>query len=117
MEDDPLLAADGLVSAFGEMTKALNRVKGRTRTLSILLAVLTLLVVAVVAGGVAIYRVQQTACESGNTVRAGLLDIADTLEAAQLAPRADGRERTAEEIATAAAFVADLRDDFALRDC
>lgn len=60
---------------------------------------------------------QTVACESGNNVRQGLLNVADALEEAGTTPRADGRPRTEAEIAANRKFVAGLRTDFALREC
>ena len=117
---DPIAAAAELTESFQQTANAikdLSKMPGRVRTLRVLMATVFLLVAGV---GWLVYRVdeaQEKACESGNNVRGGLLHIADTLEAAQLAPRPDGRVRTEAEVEAARQFIADLRTDFALRDC
>lgn len=116
-EADPVLVASGLAEAFAENTKALHKVQGRTRTISVLLVLVMLALVGLGGTVYAIRQIQLTNCRATNDVRSGSLHIADTLEAALLEPRPDGRERTPQEIAATQAFVADLRDDFALREC
>lgn len=109
--------ATALTFALEENSAALGRVLRRQR---ITMAVTALLAALMLITGylyVEVRQAQNAACESGNNVRSGLLRVADTLEAAYAAPRPDGRERTPVEVERERDFVADLRTDFALRDC
>lgn len=112
-----LARAVELKQALSDNTEALNQVK---RHQFITTGALLGLLIAYVVLGALFFQVratQQSACESGNKVREGLLHVADVLEASQQEPRADGRERTPREIEQGREFVADLRRNFALRDC
>lgn len=117
---DPIAAATELTESFRDVTEELRDLKmvaGRVRTLRILM--LLVFVLFAITGWL-MWRIdesQEAGCRAGNNVRRGLLNVADTLEASQQAPRPDGRERTPAEVEAGRQFVADLRDDFALRRC
>lgn len=121
---EAIIRAAELRTSLDENTAALNRVKARQVITSGALVALLLMTVFL---GVVYWQVNDTqndlkaaevaSCESGNSVREGLLHIADVLEDALSEPRADGRPRTEAEIAATRDFIAGLRADFALRDC
>lgn len=117
MATDPIKRAGQLAMALTENTTALRKVRRGQHVISVLVGLLFAL--SAVTGWLylEVRDTQQRSCESGNNVRSGLLHVADTLEAQQLEPRPDGRPRTPAEVEAARKFIADLREDFALRRC
>lgn len=98
LNPDPVITASELAAALRENTQALQSLRNRYRL------ILAFVLITAMAVGFS-FKVRYDACLDDNRLRTGLLNVADTLEA--------GGEPTPER----AAFVAELRRDFALRDC
>lgn len=103
--------------SLDENTRALHRVKRHQFITSGALVGLLVVAAVLVVLFFQVSDAQDTACNSGNNVRQGLLNMADVLEESLSAPRPDGRPRTEAEIAATREFVAGLREDFAIRAC
>lgn len=114
---DPVTAASELTAALQDNTASLRKVLDRQRLLAVSVALLLGLFGLQGWFLLELRDTQHHACVANNDLRSGSLHIADALEQSLAAPRPDGRERTSAEIAATREFIADLRSDFALRDC
>lgn len=103
-DEQVLATADAFVDALQDRNRILQRV------------VFGLLVVILLLGGGEwqLHNSQVHSCRSNNEMRQGLLNFAGTIEQNN---RDQAATRTPEQINASNAYVAELRHDFALRDC
>lgn len=113
---DPVEVAADLTLALKENTAILQQVQRRQRLTA---WVLGILIWIVVAGGVLFWEVRQNQgvdCQRDNTLRQGLLDVADFIE--ESVDRAEEAGTATEEaISRNRIFIQSLRSDFAVRNC